>query len=249
MAKISIITVCFNSKATIENTIDSVLCQDYNSLEYIIIDGGSTDGTLDIIKKYEGKVSCVISEPDQGIYDAMNKGIKLATGAVIGILNSDDCFSDNHVVSIVANRFDSEDIDACYGDITYVDREVPSRRVRFWQAGGYQQDRLRDGWIMPHPAFFVRQEIYERYGVFNLNFKVAADYELMLRFLLKGIKMSYVNQSLINMKEGGHSSRNLGRRIEGWQELRRSWKMNGQRVPLFFILRRIFFKIGQYLFL
>ncbi len=245
--KISIITVCYNSVGTIEDTIKSVINQDYADLEYIIIDGGSTDGTLGIVGKYKDKIAKVFSEPDKGIYDAMNKGIKLASGDIVGIINSDDFYADNKVLSKVAHSI-STGADACYGDLAYVDRRDVSKQVRYWRAGSYNANKLFRGWIMPHPTFFVKKEIYERFGLFNLSFKIAADYELMLRFLLKGISVAYIPETFVCMREGGHSAKSFKQRVSGWQEIKRAWKTNSKQIPRFIIPLRILNKVGQFIF-
>jgi glycosyltransferase len=244
--KISIITVCFNSVETIEDTIKSVLSQQHDSLEYIIVDGGSIDGTLDIINKYKDKIYKIVSEPDKGIYDAMNKGIKLSTGEVVGILNSDDFYCDNNVLKNISEVFSDNCVDATYGNIEYVERADIKKCIRFWRAGDYRKEKLSSGWIMPHPAFFVRKELYERYGLFNINFRIAADYELMLRFLKKDIKVKYLDQTLVCMREGGFSGNSFKQRLAGWRELKMAWTKNNFSVPPFFITRRILSKIKQY---
>ncbi len=244
--KISIITVCFNSKNTIEDTIKSVLAQTYKEIEYIIIDGGSTDGTREILERYKNKITKIVSEPDRGMYDAMNKGIGYATGEVVGILNSDDFYTNTTVLQKVVECFEDECIDACYGDLQYVDRDNASKKVRFWRAGTYRKEKVASGWIMPHPTFFVKRDVYMKYGVFNTNFKIAGDYELMLRFLSKNITMTYVKETWVSMREGGTSARNFKQRVRGWKELCKAWKVNNMNVPIFFILRRIISKIKQY---
>jgi len=245
--KISIITVSYNSASTIGDTINSVLSQNYTDLEYIIIDGGSKDGTIEIVNRYKDKISKIISEPDGGIYDAMNKGIKLSTGEVVGILNSDDFYHHNSVLREVAKCFQNN-IDACYGDIEYVDRVSVKKVVRLWKAGEYKKKKLLNGWIMPHPAFFVRKKIYDKFGLFNLDFIIAADYELLLRFLQKGIKVSYIKDILVCMREGGFSGQSFKQRKKGWDELKKAWFVNGFDLPKFFIFRRILYKINQYIF-
>lgn len=245
--KFSVITISYNSEATINDTIQSVLSQDYPDIEYIIVDGGSKDNTLEIINKYKDKIAKIISEPDQGIYDAMNKGIKLATGEVIGILNSDDFYKNSNVLSNVAKVFQQTGLEAVYGNIEYIDQEEINRVVRFWKAGEYKEKKLNFGWIMPHPAFFVKKEIYNKYGLFNLDFKIASDYELMLRFLKNGLKISYLSETLVCMREGGYSAKSLSQRRAGWTELKKAWQVNNFNLPLFFIARRILAKIKQYL--
>ncbi len=244
--KISIITASFNSGQTIEQTIKSVLDQTGVYLEYIIIDGGSKDGTLEIINKYKDRITKIVSEPDKGIYDAMNKGVGLATGDVVGIINSDDFYFNSDVLSSAAGEFERTGVDAVYGNIVYVDRENIKKQVRIWEAGEYKESKLKSGWIMPHPAFFVRRECYEKWGGFNLDFKIAADYELMLRFLKNSLRVSYLQKTLVCMREGGYSASGLKRRVEGWRELKKAWTENGLVVPMFFIFRRIISKIKQY---
>lgn len=245
--KISIITVSYNSASTIEDTIKSVLAQNYSGLEYIIIDGGSKDGTMDIVNKYTNNIAKVISEKDSGIYDAMNKGIGLATGDVVGILNSDDFYKSNTVLKDVEHCFVQMNVDACYGDIEYIDRDDSTKVVRVWKAGEYKKDKLNSGWIPPHPSFFVKREMYTKYGLFNLNFRIAADYELMLRFLLKGITLGYIAKVLVSMREGGFSGQSYVQRKKGWVELKKAWIVNSVSVPKCFIIRRLLSKITQYI--
>ncbi|MFA7245506.1 MAG: glycosyltransferase family 2 protein [Candidatus Magasanikbacteria bacterium] len=245
--KISLITISYNSAKTIEKTIQSVLSQTYTDIEYIIIDGASTDGTLKIFNKYKDKISKIISEKDKGIYDAMNKGISLATGDVVGIINSDDFYIDEFSIAKVMDCFENNKVDACYANLEYLNRENIDKKVRSWRAGEYDQKKLSSGWAPPHPTFFVKKEIYEKYGKFNLDFKIAADYELMLRFLIKGINIVYINENLVCMREGGHSAKSVAQRIKGWQEIRKSWQVNNRQVPKCLIFRRILSKLSQYI--
>ncbi|MEK7452098.1 MAG: glycosyltransferase family 2 protein [Patescibacteria group bacterium] len=245
--KISIITVSYNSAKTIEDTIQSVLSQKDADVEYLVIDGGSKDATMEIVKKYQERISVIVSEPDKGIYDAMNKGIQRSKGDVIGILNSDDFYANDHVLADGVKLFTEKPVDAVYGDIVYVDREDTKRQVRYWKAGTYQEKKLRSGWIMPHPAFFVRKEMYDRFGLFRLDFPIAADYELMLRFLKKKISVEYIPKTLVCMREGGNSASGLKTRLNGWRELRMAWRVNGESVPFLFITQRVLGKISQFL--
>ena len=183
--KISIITVAFNSAKTIKGTIESIISQDYNNIEYLIIDGGSTDGTMDIVKSYAEHVKYYVSEPDNGIYDAMNKGIKAATGDVIGILNSDDFYPNSFVLSNVAKLFQKYSCDAVYGDLVYVKANDINKIKRYWQAGEYSTSKIKNGWMLPHPTFFVKKKIYTRYGLYDTDLKSAADYEMILKLLYK----------------------------------------------------------------
>lgn len=247
--KISIITPSFNSEKTIGDTIKSVVGQTYKDIEYIIVDGGSKDKTLKIVNKYKDKISKIVSEPDRGIFDAMNKGIDLAEGDIVGILNSDDFYADNDIIEKVVECFQKNDIDSCYGDIIYIDKDDISKKVRYWKAGEYKEKKLNNGWIPPHPAFFVKREVYQKYGKFRLDFHIAADYELMFRFLkIYKISTFYLPKVLVFMRTGGNSARDLKQRVKGWQELKRAWIVNNLKPPNFFILKRIFFKLPQFFF-
>jgi glycosyltransferase involved in cell wall biosynthesis len=245
--KISIITVCYNSAATIGRAMQSVLSQNYPDVEYIIIDGGSTDGTVEIIQQYR-RVAHFVSEKDEGIYDAMNKGIALATGDVVGILNSDDLYADNNVLSVVMEAFADGAIDAVYGDIAYFHKKTPSAFFRHWKAGTFSAAKMRNGWMPPHPAFFVRRTWYKEYGDFRLDFGTAADYELLLRFMLAHIRMKYLNRTFVYMQAGGASGKNFAARRNAWRLIRKAWVANGARPPLFLIERRILSKLPQFLF-
>ena len=208
--KISIITSVYNNQETIAEAIVSVLSQTYPNIEYIIVDGGSSDNTVDIIKSYQDRLSTFISEPDKGIYDGLNKGINLATGDVIGFLHSDDLYENNTVIEKVAQAFIKNNIDSVYGDLTYVNKSDPSKIIRFWRSGDFTHKKLGYGWMPPHPTFFVRRFIYQNYGLFDTNFKIAADYDLMLRFLGKNkISTYYLPSVLIKMRVGGASNKSL----------------------------------------
>jgi len=185
--KISIITVCLNSAETIEDTIKSILIQDYKEIEYIVVDGGSSDGTLDIITRYRNNISNIISEPDEGIYRAMNKGIKVATGDIIATLNSNDVYADQTIVGQMVEFIRSNGLDAAYGDLTYIDHNNSDHVTRFWKVGEYKRRAFYHGWVIPHPTFFCRKQVFEKYGYFNDNFQIAADFELMLRFIEKAV--------------------------------------------------------------
>jgi glycosyltransferase involved in cell wall biosynthesis len=245
--KVSIITAVYNGEDFIESAIQSVLSQTNVEIEYIIIDGKSTDNTLNIIDKYRDKISKVISEKDAGIYDAMNKGINLATGDIIGILNSDDFYTSNSIVSEIVNKMKESNSDMCYGDLLYVDRKTATKKTRFWKPGIYKERKLNHGWIPPHPSLFVTKDAYKKIGLFNTTFQIAADYEFMLRALKKhNASISYTPKTIVKMREGGFSARDLSHRIKGWKELRRAWKINNIKIPLFFSLLRPLFKISQY---
>lgn len=247
--KLSLVTPSYNSAATIARTIDSVLAQNYPDLEYIIIDGASKDNTAEIVTSYQDRIKInFVSEPDKGIYDAMNKGVSLAAGDIIGILNSDDLFDNGQVLKTVAEAFSDQDIEAVYGDIKYFSGDV-NKVNRYWRAGEYQESKLNNGWIIPHPALFVKKSVYDRYGLYNIDFKIAGDYEFILRVLrINKIKVKYIPSVFVRMYDGGTSGRNLEQRKKGWQELKKAWTVNGLKLPKFFIWRRVLFKISQLIF-
>jgi glycosyltransferase involved in cell wall biosynthesis len=246
--KISIITVSYNSAATIEQTILSVVEQTYANIEYIVIDAQSSDGTLAIIEKYKDRISKVVSEKDNGLYDALNKGIDLASGDVIGILHSDDFYLNNQVIKKYADLFSKENCDAVYSDLYYVDKFNTDQIVRKWKSGNFSSKLFVNGWMPPHPTFFVKKQIYNQYGKFNLDFKTAADYELMLRFIEKNkIKLTYLPEYTIKMRVGGKSNVSLQNRIKANREDRRAWKVNGLRPRLYTLFLKPLRKIFQFI--
>lgn len=236
MKKISVITTTYNSASTIEDTIKSVIEQDYVNVEYIIVDGLSKDNTLEIVNKYKDKISKIISEKDNGIYDALNKGIAAASGDIIALLHSDDFFINKTVLSKVAAKFEESGADSVYADLYYVDQSNTNKIVRKWVSGKYKHGMFLNGWMPPHPAFFVKKSCYEKYGVFNLQFQSAADYELMLRFLHKHkISTAYINEYLVKMRTGGKSNASVKNRVKANQEDREAWTVNGLK-PRFYTL-------------
>lgn len=207
--KISIITVCYNSEKTIEDTLRSVANQKNVNVEHVLIDGASTDETVDIIKQHSS-VTTFVSEPDRGIYDAMNKGIALAIGDVVGTLNADDFYMHDHVLEDVAQVFLDPTIEACYGDLVYVRQDNVDQVVRFWKSIDYKSGLFKSGWMPAHPTFFVRKSVYERLGSFNLDYKIAADFELLFRLLEQNkIKTQYVPKVLVKMRLGGTTNKNF----------------------------------------
>lgn len=229
--KISIITVVWNNKSTIEDAITSILSQTYPDIEYIIIDGNSTDGTLDVIKKYENSISHFVSEPDKGIYDAMNKGIRCATGEVVGILNSDDVYADENIIQKVMNTFIQKNVDSVYGDLFYVKQDDLMTPTRYWKSTEFKKGSFTKGWHPPHPSFFVKRKIYETHGSFDLNMKVSADFELMLRFLEKhNISTAYLPETIVKMRVGGESNSSLKNIIKGNQNVLKAFDKNGIKV-------------------
>ncbi|MFA6430425.1 MAG: glycosyltransferase family 2 protein [Candidatus Paceibacterota bacterium] len=247
--KISIITPTYNSGKTLARTIESVVAQNYQDLEYIIIDGLSSDNTKDIVASYQDNIKInFISEKDKGIFDAMNKGIKIATGEIIGILNSDDFYDNDKVLEIISEAFNDPKIDAVYSDIKYFDNDV-NKTTRYWKAGDYSDKKFNNGWMIPHPTLFVRKSVYERFGLFNIDFRQAADYEFMLRLLkIHKINLKYIPSVLVKMYAGGTSGSSLKQRIKGWGETRNAWSANDLKIPRFFITRRILNKLGQFIF-
>jgi len=246
--KVSIITVCYNSAETIEDTIKSVVEQTFKNVEFIIIDGGSTDGTHAIIEKYKDKIASFTSEPDEGIFDAMNKGVKKATGDVIGILNSDDFYKTNESIALVAEVFESDsDTLAVYGDIEYVNKTDTDKIVRYWRSGRFKRGKMQYGWMPPHPSFFVRRQVYEKYGVFDTAFKISADYELMLRMLYKHkIKAAYINKTLVKMRIGGNSGGGIKNRIKANNEDKLARKVNNLNYSFFFTILKPIRKLPQF---
>jgi glycosyltransferase involved in cell wall biosynthesis len=245
--KISIITTTYNSAGTIEDTIKSVLSQVGVEIEYIIIDGGSTDGTLDIINKYKERVARVVSEPDGGMYEAMNKGIKLATGDVVGILNSDDFYASNNVIETVVKEFEKTGADCVWGDLVYVDPNDLSRVVRDWRSSPYKEGNFQKGWHPPHPTLFVKKSVYDKYGVFRTDLSTAADYELMLRFLEKNkISSAYIPQLLVKMRAGGESNKSYYNLIRANWYCYKAFGLNGLKINPLFILKKPWFKRHQF---
>lgn len=245
--KISIITACYNSAATIEGTIKSVLSQDHFDLEYIIIDGGSTDPTMEIVNFYKDRISKIVSEKDKGIYDALNKGIALASGDIIGMLHADDLYADDKVLGKMAALFKEKKCDAAYADLQYVDKSNVNKVVRYWRSGEYKAGLFRKGWMPPHPTFFIRRQCYEMFGNFNLQLHSAADYELMLRMLEKNkISVGYLPEITVKMRVGGKSNVTLMNRIKANREDKRAWELNGLKPGPFTFLFKPLSKIGQY---
>ena len=248
MMKCSIITAVLNGCNTIGDTLESILGQLYKNVEHVIIDGGSTDQTLDILKKYKNRTARIISEPDRGIYDALNKGIHLSSGDIIGILNGDDFYAHDQVLNRVVDVFENQKVDSCYGDLQYVNRDNTSKIIRQWRSSGYKPGQFNYGWMPPHPTFFVKKDIYEKFGYFNTNFKIAADYELMLRFLEKfRISTHYIPEVLIKMRVGGVSNKNLRNMFLKSREDCKAWKVNDLKGRFYTVLLKNLSKIPQFL--
>jgi glycosyltransferase involved in cell wall biosynthesis len=226
--KVSIITVVYNRHDTIAEAIGSVLQQTYADIEYIVVDGASTDGTVAIIQQYANSVSKFVSERDGGLYDALNKGIRLATGDIIGFLHADDIFYSKNVVSQIIEAFQKFNTDSVYADLVYVDKQRVNKLVRNWKSGQFKRSKFLYGWMPPHPTFYVKREVYERLGLYNTTLKSAADYELMLRYLYKfNISTTYIPKRFVRMRAGGKSNLSLSNRLKANQEDHQAWLLNG----------------------
>lgn len=245
--KVSIITISYNAADTIAQTIASVSQQTYPDIEYIVVDGASDDGTKDIIESCRSSIQTYISEPDKGIYDAMNKGISLAKGELIGILNADDVYAHPQVVSRVVDTIKKTQSDACYADLQYVDRKNPNKTLRHWEAGEYERSAFLKGWMPPHPTFFIKRKCYEQMGLYRAQMKISADYELMLRMLYKhNVKTAYLNEVAVKMKAGGESNVSLKNRLKANKEDRLAWKVNGLKPGKFTFVMKPLGKITQF---
>ncbi|MCC7051561.1 MAG: glycosyltransferase [Bacteroidia bacterium] len=248
MIKVTIITACFNNQNTIRDTIESVINQNYPNIEYLIIDGKSTDKTLNILEDYRSKITHIISEKDNGIYDALNKGISLATGDIIGFLHADDFLVHSKVISHYINCFKSEKTAGVYADLQYVQADNTNKIIRNWISGNYKSNSFLWGWMPPHPTLFLRKEVYAKYGVFNLSLKSAADYELMLRVIHKHqITTAYLPEVTVKMRVGGVSNRSLKNRIRANNEDRLAWKLNNLTPYFFTCWVKPLRKLKQYL--
>ncbi len=247
--KISIITITYNSQQTVEDTIKSVTSQDYPDIEYLIIDGKSRDATLSIANKYRNKISKIISEKDQGLYDALNKGIRHATGDVIGLLHSDDLYADEKVISKVAEKFKADPhLQGLYADLVFVNRNDLNKVMRTWKSGNYHEDAFLKGWMPPHPTFFVKRNCYEKFGNFNIKLKLSADYELMLRFIHKNkIKIAYLPETIVKMRMGGVSNVSFFVKLKANFEDKTAWRLNGIKPGTLTMFKKPLSKLGQYL--
>lgn len=223
--KVSIITITYNSGKSIADAINSVISQTYTNIEYIIVDGKSNDNTVEIVKSYGNKINKFVSEKDKGIYDALNKGIGMATGDIIGFMHSDDLFANNDVIQHVVDKFQENDTDSLYGDLQYVYKSNTNKVLRHWKSGKFSLQQLKFGWMPPHPTLYIKRWVYEKYGGFNINLGIAADYDTMIRFLGKH-KMStqYLPEVMVKMRVGGASNGSLKNIIkkskEDWEVIK-----------------------------
>lgn len=247
--KVSVITATWNSVATLRDTLESVLGQTYPHIEHIIVDGGSTDGTLELIREYEPRYNGrlrYVSEPDKGIYDAMNKGIRMAGGDVIGILNSDDFYTSPDTVETLAGELERNGVDAVYGDIHYVDGKTPDKSVRYYSSAGFRRWKMLLGFMPAHPSFYCRKEAYERFGLFKTSYKVAADFENLLRLIYVGrISTKYVPKDCVTMRTGGASTSGLASHRRIMADHVRAYRENHVRSNALLDSLRYVYKVAE----
>ena len=236
--KVSIITITYNAKNTIFNSLNSVFSQSHKNIEHIIVDGGSKDNTVKICKEFN-HISKLISEPDKGVYDAFNKGLKLATGDIIGFLNADDVFFNENSVQEIANAFSNTATDIVYGNLDYVNKE--GKVIRNWISGPYEKGLVKKAWAPAHPTFYCKKEVYDRLGGYNDSFKIAGDFELCLRFLeINQVPSFYLNKKLVKMLVGGISNSGLSSKLTILKEELRAFKINERSInPILFLLHKI----------
>lgn len=245
--KVSVITVVHNNEKNIKGCMESVNFQVYDNIEHIIIDGKSTDNTLQIIKENKNPRIKLVSEKDSGIYDAMNKGIQLSSGQIVGFLNSDDLFYDKNAIENIVKVFKEENVDSCYGDLVYVDKDNTEKIIRYWKSNDFRISLFKKGWHPPHPTFYVKKEIFEKYGFFDLKYKIAADYALMLKLLLKEkISTFYIPEVIVKMRVGGTSNNSINNIILANYECYRAWKDMDIDVSPMLVIRKPLGKIFQY---
>lgn len=244
--KISVITVVYNAQDTIKRCIESVIGQNYNNIEYVIIDGGSTDNSLQVIDQHKSHIKVLISEPDQGIYDAINKGIRLATGEIVGTLNADDFFADQEVLSAVAQAFSNSDTEIVYGNLDYINSA--GKITRKWKSHACGKNSFNRGFMPPHPTFYCRRYLFEKHGFYSLEYGSAGDYELMARFLHNWqIRSFYLNKVMVKMQVGGISNSNLMNRFKAWSFDLKAMRENNVFLPVFAVVLKPIRKILQFL--
>ncbi len=244
--RISIITATFNSSVHVADCVKSVNNQTYHDIEHIIVDGASKDNTLEIVNGIPNRVVKIISEPDKGIYDAMNKGIQAATGDVIGILNSDDFFTSDDVIRTVVDTFKNNDIDALYGDVHFVSPDNLSKNVRYYSSSVFKPSLFRFGFMPAHPSFYMKKECYDKYGLYALDYKIASDYDLLIRFLYKEkINYKYIKKDFVTMRTGGVSTENFNSRVTLNKEIVRACRKYGIYTNLFMLSLKYLYKIFE----
>ena len=243
--RVSLITVTYNAESTIERCIRSVIAQNYQNIEYIVIDGASTDSTIQIINRYAQNIKIIISEPDKGMYDALNKGIKLATGDIVGILNADDYFASDDILTDVATVFMHSNTDVLYGNLDFVD--VNETIIRKWRTRAYKRGNFDWGWMPAHPTFYCRKSLFNSFGVYSLEHGTAADYELMLRFMHKTeVNAYFLDKVMVKMQCGGMSNKNPVSRIKAWRFDLKAMRKNGIKFPLIALIMKPLRKMGQH---
>jgi glycosyltransferase len=244
--KISIITICFNNEADIRPTLESVVNQTYPDIEYIIVDGASKDKTLEIVNEYKDKIAKIISEPDRGLYDAINKGIKSATGEVVGLIHAGDRLYDNEVIAKIVRYFSKTDTDAIYAHSKVLN--AANEVIRVNQSPQFKKSLFRQGWFPSHQSFYAKRELFEKYGYYNLKYRIAADYELLLRFLyFNRVKVSLLDEFIVKFSVGGTSTKNLKNIICQNRECIAAWRDNGQKMPFYTIPMKFIRKIPQFI--
>ena len=246
--KVSIVTVCFNSAETIRDTIESVLAQNYSHIEYIIVDGGSTDGTLEIIKEYRDSVSVLINEPDQGIYDAMNKGIQAASGDVVATLNSDDFYADELSVQKLVSCMENAGTETVFADLVLVSPNDKEKIIRYYNSSHFSPEKLRYGWMPAHPTFLAKRALFDKWGPYSLNYRISADFEMMVRLLYKAkVSYAYLPEVVVKMRAGGVSTSGLRNSWTLNNEIVRACRENGLKTSLFRVLMKIPAKLLEYI--
>lgn len=244
--KVSIITVTYNAAATIRDTIESVLSQDYPNIEHIIIDGASKDNTAEIVRSYGDRIAKFVSEPDRGMYDGMNKGIQFATGDAIAILNADDYYMNSQVISTIVKHFEQHQVDSVFADLVYVKHDNPDKVVRYYSSASFHPGKFAYGWMPAHPTFVVKRSAFEKYGYFKTDYKIAADYELLIRFLaIHKLSYHYIPQVLVKMRTGGASTANLSSNWILNREIVRGCLENGISTNMTKVLSKYFVKVFQ----
>lgn len=244
--KISIITATYNSEAHIADCVKSVNSQTYDNIEHIIIDGASKDNTINIIEETPNRVTKIVSEPDKGIYDAMNKGIIMATGDVVGILNSDDFFTSDDVIETVVDAFSNSDIDALYGDVHFVDPDDLNKCVRYYSSAIFKPSLFRFGFMPAHPSFYMKRKCYEKHGLYALDYKIASDYDLLIRYLFKEkINYKYLKKDFVTMRTGGVSTENFNSRVTLNREIVKACKKYGIKTNMFLLSLKYLYKIFE----
>lgn len=243
--KVSIITVSYNSASTIKDTIESVASQTYDNIEYIVIDGNSKDKTMDIVTSYSNVIDNVVSEPDKGIYDAMNKGVQLATGDIVGILNSDDFYETTTVIEDIVEHFkNNKSSDVVFGDVVFVEPNDLKKVVRHYSSKKFKAFKLRFGWMPPHPATFIRKSVYDKYSLYKLGYKISADYEMFVRLLMVAkLPFSRINKVIVRMRSGGASTDGIQSSITLNKEIVKACRENGIYTNLFIVLLKMPFKL------